>query len=468
MIPFPGESVYIARAADGADFDLGLEVRNRGGYFTDVESRTLAAGDEWRAWVSPGAATYLDDPATDAVVSWVLEVLSGTVTLTAGEGYEPTGSDETALPTRTLGTYTVTGPATLVIPSEFTVPEVYSGAAHGFDSMMLHVSASSGSAVVQQVKMRVWPPGGPVGGWSDVKPSWSTTPGPPGFHTAVITASGEGITGDPESAWDAAIAAYHADVAALSATTPRTLTPTTSGAVSASAAQQLTIQSTAPTYRGLTSSQAWVVMVTGAATTGLAPIDQGTYTAGVDWIRPPNEVNGDVEHYGDPTGDPVTMWVDAYVTVSEAGDATGGPSLVSMGGEWAPDSANTWTLPVEHGAATGGTVPLDVAAGDRRIYVSLSHSLATGDGDEWPGWVPSGGFPEVQSDSYGMEFVTALGDPIRTYVLMPPYRMWSPTPVADALPKVRQIHRDDGRGMTPRRHFGGASRATTGRHFGYD
>ena len=38
----------------------------------------------------------------------------------------------------------------------------------------------------------------------------------------------------------------------------------------------------------------------------------------------------------------------------------------------------------------------------------------------------------------------------------------------DTVTKLRQLHRDDGLGVTPPRAFGGASRIRTGRAYGYD
>jgi hypothetical protein len=447
VIPYPGESLGIFQnwAAVGDNYSLGVSYR--------AGSSTLAAGDEWRVWVAQGSTTYLDAPGDcDGSPAWVVVVDSGTATVTASEGPDAAYGDTTAAHPTALGTFTLT-PGDNVIPSTFTVADVWGGST----SMMLVLEASSGSAVVSQVKLRLWPSTGAAGGWSDLQPSWETTATSAQKQYGSQTYSGGADDADPAASWSAAVAAFHGDYSANSGAASRGFgsVPTTP-----SAGQGMS-QDTLGVYSSSSDLTAALVMLTGRDWRDVFPIQSGLVD-GVDWIRPPDEVDGDTAAVAQQVGSGSTGWTDATITLTEGDGMPGTVTLYTEGGEWAndaPGSGTYYTTTAPAGASGAGTFAL-ATTGLMSLAV-VAHSMAAGDADTYPGWAPNTITPDSRSDEIGY----TLG-PVKSYAVMPPYRVWSPS--AAALPKVRQLHRDDGRGIAPRRHFGGSSRANTGRHFGYD
>jgi hypothetical protein len=461
VIPFPGESLglfYAWSTVDG-DATLGGEIHYRAGEPGFTGNATLPAGEQWRVWVAPGSGTYLEEPGLDLDIAWVVEVDSGTVTLSASEGLDPDYGEPTATAPTALGSHTVTGPATLVIPSALTSTQVWGDAAGAF---MLVLDATSGSAVVSQVKLRAWPAEGVAGGWSDLNPSFDTTPFVPTRrrHTVSGFTGGTGPDGlaTPEDAWAFAVAAYHADVTARSGPELRGFSTAPGSLIAAS--QDIGL-ATLSTYSAALVSNAEMHMLYGADPTGIIPIDTGPFDEGEEWIRPPAEVAGDLARYVQADESPVTRWSGA-VEVGMTGAVPGDATLRIEGGDWAdedPGSGRAYTLAFSHSpAASPGFYPVpDMVP---MVLVEASHTAATGAADTYPGYPPGG----ISNDSVGaVSFAT-----VQTFVTMPPYRYWSPTavPVAVVEP-LRLRQRSDGLGLGSIRVRGIGSRQHSPRVRGY-
>jgi len=483
VIPFPGESVTIEDAADITtgtnDYSLYDDMVHRAG------SRTLDAGDSWRLLCYSADMDYLEETGLDCTVRWVVEVLSGTVTLTASEGIDPGyGNYRMSLPTA-LGSHTVTGPATLKIDSHLTPDQVLDDTGSVDSAFILGLVATSGSAVVQQVKLEVWPAAGAPGGFVD-QVGFDTSPVAPSAREGGVTSSGHGTSGDIAASWDAAVAAVVADG---DPNGPHPFTNIgTGGTVAHFATTPGHFQANQAIITDIDTSAA--VAATMTLLTGVDWRTRSHVGPGVtvpDYTRPPTEVRDEHADYLYPqTGTGSTQWVHASAVVvqtglekslgdttvaSEAFDTvtiTGSGSTVSVDVDLI-DGGTTLTAPGD-GAVTSTTVPLTTAG--RYILVHGSHTAAL-TAPAYPGTPAT----VLGGPSVGVEFVMHFGDgdptsgtfqPIKSYASMPPYRVWSPTAVVAVVTKVRQFHRDDGLGVTPPRAFGGASRIRTGRAYGYD
>lgn len=430
MIPFPGESRAVEDAVvidGGEDWTLSWDISHRAWRFSPTAPghRVISSGEEWRAWVYPGSfGSYMEGPGEDVVVSWVVEVLSGTVTLSAAEGFDPAYGDTSLVPSVSLGSHTVTGPATLVIPSTFTGADVWGSD----DALMLVLAATSGNADIQQVKLRVWPPGGALGGWGDLQPGFnsSSADAQVRYVNPADTISGSASNTDPEAAWDAAYAAFTADVTAESASASRTISATAPGACYA---RQTMAQPVLGTYSAGHELVPNTVILYGADWTTFYPISSSLVEE-VDWIVPPNEVFSDTLAFAQQIGSGSTGWLNAEVTVSATGDMPGEGVAMSEAGDFTPVGGAV-TVPLLHGAASG-TVALDTSGKD--IAVTISHGIATGSGSVWPGWTPGAVSPNVREDVINYSF----GD-VETYAVLPSYRAWSPT--ATVVPPLRQRNR---------------------------
>lgn len=476
MIPFPGESVLIEDAVDltggGEVYDLWGTLARRAG------TRSMVSGTAWRMWAYQGDADYLEESGLSCDVSWVVEVASGTVTFTAGELLDPSYND-IASPTNPLGTYTATGPATIVIPSSFTADDVLSGG----DSLLLELVGDSGSAEVQQVKLRVWPTGGALGGWSDPLPSWSTPPSFPSAYEVGLNVNPNELASSPEASWDATMAQGVVDWTAAApgphtfdgvTTGPGYLAPSHGGAMSAFHGSG----DGGVTWGTFTSIVGAIVVVVGSNPDTTFPIDPDLED-GVDYVRPPTEVRGESGAYMvQQVGEGVTGWVNPYAYVQTGSEETPveAPALdseaiddltiTSLGGgsfsiDLDADVGSPLPTPGPSGTASQS---LSLPTGGQFIVVRLAHTAAATP----PAWPAPGGLAGSSVGVVGFGAGTPGVDfePMLTFSVLPPYRVWVPT--VAVVTKLRQFHRDDGLGVTPPRAFGGASRIRTGRAYGYD
>jgi len=447
VIPYPGESLTVRSALDVGG--IGSALLNLVRYRAD--SATMAAGAEWTLWVSRGWPDYLDDDTTPLTVSWVVEVLSGSVTVTASEGPTATRGGSDATPTA-LGSHVLTV-GTNVITSTFTATSLLTGA----NNMMLRLVATSGSAVVQQVKMRAWPTAGVVGGWSDPYPAYDRDAVPASrrlisrrlIDTSVTASWGDAL-GDLQS---------HADEAFSDATTIGSET----GQVTVDG--QIFFDGTAVIAAQFSG---WIY-TRGAADTYLPDVDSTLgLVEGVDYIRPPEEVFGDNFRYIDPLG-PVTSggWANTTLQTEVSGD----PGPLTDGAHATfkalayPGDPGTLALNWPDSSAT--SPPLSIPDVDQFALLS-SHTWMVG---------PVAPVADHREDTLfvlgnGLYDFASAGGPdwvgLRSRVTFPSYRLWTPSAVVEVVRKVRQFHRDDGLGVTPPRAFGGASRIRTGRAYGYD
>jgi hypothetical protein len=478
--PFPGESLAIFDAAFGTDHDLLLSVTKRGPYY-DVEppSATIIAGNVWRAWVAPRSADYLDSADVDAEVSWVVEVLSGTVTVAAGEAYDSAWGDDTLAPSRSLGTYSVTGPASLVIPSGFTVAEVfdYLNTPSGDASLMLHLAATAGSADVQQIKMRVWPPGGPLGGLSDPFPKWHEVKTKAALYgtypdvdkdvlpSSTLTATGSGPT-DVDA---------HANL----------LDDLVAEAGYAAHDQEVVMGPDVPTFiANLNAYNDTAAHHTVNASLHLVyfpgdrfpqydnRIDPDGPAVAVGYIRIPTEVSGDPAAYAAVDEDAWWEWdILQYVTVTveTAGDfdavPLGGWFGTLTGGTFTPDGAVLTRMPAlsgeriaPEGVGLSETVGFLVPTSQRDVLFELTPTVVTDPPD----------FSGIHGGAVGagQQFdITALTSSLSGFVVHPAYRVWLPAGAPTPQP-LRLMQRGDGLGMGSGRVYATGTRQASTRVFG--
>lgn len=468
MIPFPGESLALDLAwSDGAaGFNLGREIVYRGtGSLGTTGHATLDS--EWRVWVFPGSGDYLEESDLDLSVSWVLEVDSGTVTVSASEGYDPYFGYAAASTTRSLGSHSITGPGTLVIPSGYSCADVNGDTKSTLGELFGAFTVTAGSAQVSQVKLRAWPASGAVGGWSaDVKPSYTTTPAEANVRYSLTLSEGQSTSSDPETAWDDAGAAFYADLSGDQASQERTFS--TSLASSPAASQGMRGLGLG-NYEATWSLISCHVMVTGSDAAAASPIDTGTYVEETDWIRPPEEVQGDADYYTQQVGsDAYTVWSDATIdlTISDPDSMPGDVTLYSVGGDWTDLTAGSgvsYSLALNVGAAVSSGTHALASTTERQILIHLSHTIAEGASDTWPGWTPGAtviNWTEATAFFVGPDSSTKP----TTYAVVPSYRVWDPN--ASAEYPLRLIQRGDSLGMGSGRVLGVGTRQNSSRVFG--
>lgn len=486
MIPFPGEAVGILDAADitggGEDYSLWEDVAYRAG------SRTLAAGDEWRTFVYSGFMDYLEETGLDLTVEWVVEVTSGSVTVSATEGLDPTYSAYSDPLGTSLGSHTLTVGENR-ITSTFTGDQVADLSGTVSSAFILGLEATSGSAVVQQVKMYVYPAGGALGAFVE-HDGFDTTPTAPLIRSASTSLVRSGTAEIPgyEASWDAAADALAADTVAPG---PYTFaTALTSGPTTHAYSDWSFFGAQNDTPGGEVSSS---LILTADITVlrGPDPASQWPVADGVTgYIRPPTEVADEDRAYLYPqTGTATVGWVDAVVTVEQTGRADASVAAVTVAATVADsptvtgetgssfnvdvslvDGGTTLTAPGA-GATTLAAVPLLTSG--RYLFAHLSHTAASTPPD-WPG--TTGTLLIATDNGINARAHFGSGDPasgsfspVMAYVSMPPYRVWDPTATpAPARGIVRHYPRDDGvRGTSPKRWGGHRGSYQAGRQLGY-
>lgn len=453
----PGEAVVIT------DFNSGDPVR----YQFDGSTIGLEAGQSFIAGFLTSESLLSGD---DAVASFVVEVMAGTGTLRLSSGVDPDFTlTDPADASDPGGTFDVDGPTTLVVPVPSFDVDTYLSQVQ---EQIGRVECLAGFVVLSQVRLRIWPSTGPVGGWStDVVPQATVGIAPnrwiAGGGSAITTGTYEGP--DPAPLFAAASEEVVALWGASNHVEPLFADWVASPTLTASMVVDTNVGLTSVTPTNYTAAGT-VNRFAGVAlqpdpdnfTRTSTPSVPGA-TFGLDYTYPPDIVPGDLTVQ--LLGTPAVEWGDAVWDgggiISVDHDE---PSYVVTPIDPAlVNDPTTLTMPAY------GEVPLPITAsphppqpvamppGSRAVMLTLSSTSATSaqgyggtSGSEWHVGTRIEGFDILLSDSL---------------ITVPAYRYWTPT--AQPARKLRQYHRDDGLGVAPRRAYGGGSRSNTGRAYGY-
>lgn len=458
MIPFPGASLPAQESwssEGGGDPSLTDDVLRRGGRGGLPGHRVITPGTEWRSWAYTGDAQYLEEDDLDLDCSWVLEVLGGAGELAVSWGRDPGYLFETSgALANDGGTLTVTGPGTYLVPTDYTGAEV---AAFDGGLFTLRIVSVSGSVDVQQIKLRAWPAGGPLGGWSEPQSTFETDPISPVARTAVVGFSGYGESTVLADAWAQAREAYHADVANRSGAASRQFIQ---GAGATPMTQQMAIVGNFGNYGARFESFAGQTILVGPNPADRYPIS-GELQERTDWIVPPNEVRLDPPALVQQLGAPEVRW-GGQIDVQDIDDPNvpGRQTAAVTSGDFVSDvpGEHWYSFPVVTAPeAPVGTIPLPGPG--RMLLLQTHHSIAQGAADEFPGGTSPGVFGYSRSDPG----IVGVGL-VRAYVQMPAYRVWDPAGAPDLLidPPHRLIGRGDGLGMGSGRVFATGTRQSGG------
>lgn len=294
---FPGESLAVFAFGNVS----GLPILDVDAVTYRAQTSIFTSGDE--AWVDVALSPWLLAPGDDAVVSWVFEVMggSGTFDLTEDAG--------------SLGSHTVTGAGTLVVASALTAADVLAGG-----TARLTLACTSGTVEVQQVKLRVWPPGGVVGGWSGpfqpaaVSSTLTLRVSPQAYVTPTF------LTG---TSIDAVMTATQAELRGDFDGTPIgdplfTSTVTPVGAAFYALAEEFV--GADPPARGSGNIGGGVSYLERGAP--FVPDPPGDY--GIDWVYPPNEVPDDPDKW-DVVGADEWGWWQGVASIVISPDTAGPP-----------------------------------------------------------------------------------------------------------------------------------------------
>ena len=465
MIPFPGEAVLVEDAADvtsGVDGTLWEDVWSRAG------SRTLSAGDEWRAFVYSGDMDYLEETGLDLTVEWVVEVLSGSVTVAASEGPDPSYGGYTDPLGTSLGTHTLTVGENRIV-STFAGDDVADLGGTVASAFQLGLVATSGSAVVQQVKLYVWPAAGTAGAFVTL-PGWESAPTAPTTRVGGISHSATATAAGIDASWDAAVAAA---IASASPAGPHDFNlAATSGTPAKFSIGDMVWQANQTLiedYQTAVVGTSAGVLLQGPDWRGLSPL--GPEAGGVDFTRPPTEVRDEADVYLYPqTGDGSTVWVNNGVVVEETGldVSLGAVTLASESLDSITATGSGTTISVDVDLIEDGTsltapgdsetilTPVALPSTGAYLLVHASHTANT-TAPDYPG-TPAG---VLGGPSVGISWVLHFGtgdpfsetfQPIQTYAQMPGYKVWVPTAVETVVSVVRHYPSEDGRkGSSPLR-----------------
>lgn len=460
---FYGESAPLdwANVTAGAPFaDDGEAIRFRAG------SATVTAGDVFVAGFFD--STYLA-PGDDATFAVAIVHTGGSGTLRISGGPDADWDlDDTDASAYALGDHAVSGSGTLAVTLPWVTVADYLDQAV---ETAVRVEVLSGSVTLQQLKLRIWPPGGAVGGWSDTYPGWAS-----GGYTAAVRYwtevnslydSGEQVAEDPEDAWDAANAAM-----TFNDSTSDTFSTASGGAFGAGATI-LALGGSPFEWQASMGANGAVEVYQGVDWRTAYPIDG--LVEGVDFIVPPDEVPGDasstlVQQVGSGSTEWTGTTADASLSVREVegwipvvhsegrDDLTpapiGGPLHTITGAGYTTGSAIGAHDP---GGVTTAPVTLN-DGGEPFVVVSRGYTYTPA---SWPGWAPS----LVGSSESGSVLVDLAWPDLASRAVLPAYRVWSPT-AAPPRNYMRVMQRGDSLGMGSGRVFGASTRQASNRVFG--
>lgn len=444
MIPFPGQSVGCVDAnGGGVGWFLAEDIWHRAG------SHVIAPGDDWYCFayhLSFEATQILEaGDSTPLAVSWVVEVLSGSGTL-ALHDFDDSGFTESTNPadySTSLGTIAVSGPGTYTLPTSTFSRDAIRNAGWSGGTLALRLTSTAGSVEVQQVKLRVWPEGGPVGGWSE---PYGGDPGVPASTPTLTTKAATGLLSEYPTQ-----AEFRADLTASTLTTFPASTGITGGGMFA--------------FYDAPSDGTRVSGSTGAGylyrdTSLLRCTPPGTL--GVDWLLPPDEVEDDARDVlFQSTGTDAVAWTQDTATIvydSDVYNDLGQPlyeGTVTLGYDVvdAPDPDGTLSMSVLPGVTLQALTPTGTSQifsdvvmpefpADKYLRLVGWHSGFYGDID------PVGGAKLALY--YGTTTDLATFDRLTWSWTPAPYRYWSPA-VTHRRP-LRQWPLEQGDGGSPRRY----------------
>jgi hypothetical protein len=353
-----------------------------------------------------------------------------------------------------LGNLTVTGAGTYTMPtSSFSNATLRTAGLTG-GAMEVRLVGVSGTVDVSQVKLRVWPVGGPLGDWS----SDYTQPATSAPLTLMQQAlGGGGGTYTDQASFRAALAT----VATVGAATPES-------------DDQINGASMAVIYNALNDT----TQVSGGPGLGYFKVTTGEYappgTEGVDWIRAPEEVEQDYLRLVDAPDDGTISWTQPVASALNSSNAVAtsgdyyfceGSAHLSVAAvdEPLPSGTNIYGLlgsgtPVQsypgHGISAVQTYTEDATLPDGLAAEQWYRLLMWHDGHLADVAVPmrdadTGGGSTSVTLLRGDQGATL--DPLAANWQPSPYRYWVPGPAVNRRP-LRQWPLEQGDGGSPRRY----------------
>lgn len=490
--PFWGESVPVQIAVNIAGTPLGdtydAVIATRGTNSGATDHAPMVAGSAFSAWMDP-TMRYLLDGDTPTI-TWVIEVLAGAGTLHLHDGRSSAGDTPTGLPPNDLGTRTVTGPGTYLWPSTSTVDDLLGD---DYSRPWVQLQCTSGAVDVQQVKLRVWPAGGPLGGLDGhvdaTTPTWDAASRARYEWQYSDTVSGS----DYDSTWYAAWAAMQSDAAThpaqgdpfpafSSATNVASFYGTRSG-----------VNFEGTLFTTVVESQTGDVFLIRASDEDLLNRRNNALTGdeGVDYIADPGEVWIDPVAYA-VLDEPIEVTWDLVMdypgstaltaeqeaagqvlthTVVSLIDSNDHFELFSVYPEAGPVISSVTLNQYREGDPAAGesqSFPLPVPSHVFRLRVQARHQYQAGSIPAPHGVNYFGGSRSAEAGMNGILRATHMTgtefSPPGYYFTRPGFRFWVPGPATtEPVRYARLLHRGDGNGMSTRRLVSGRNTHQTGR-----
>lgn len=187
---FYGEALPIAWARDETGNAIATGSSDPGDtngtaltyFWNDNHTLTASAGDSFLCEVYPDYI-YLT-PSTPTVFTLVVELAAGSSgTFRVKSGSDPAWNlTSPALATNDCGTFTAAGAGRVLVPiANYTTSLIYDFA----EEPLLFIEVLTGTVVIKQLRVRMWPPTGPLGNWAsdpdftydDTQPAWTYVSG---------------------------------------------------------------------------------------------------------------------------------------------------------------------------------------------------------------------------------------------------------------------------------------------------
>lgn len=478
---FVGEAV----GTFSSDLPIGTELGARG----DGQTVTLAAGALDDVLLGYGTyTTLLEDSA--AVFQLVLLALSGSASIRVTYGTDPDYGGRRTQCTLTAGTFTVgTGETEVDLPG-WTVPVYWNGDVQH----LVRLEVLSGSVVLDQARLRIWPPGGYGGGWSSTvtptsptgplpldswvrhEPLTAFTTDPPGSAPDRVLWPADDA--DRDDAFTTAQALALTDLEAADEAFPRFITTSTafgdtvlSAGGGASVVRHHGEVGTNYAQGAVGSATAFQQRTYATLSTGAS---NPAGTQGVDWVRHPDRTPDDDSANAEIVGAPSWSWAQDTMTWQiQSASTVGGVAHPLTGGYYltvryiadppatyydGPDRRATWSpiatpgdlIAAVSGAdvgdaliPTGGAeITLPPISG-RVVELEASHDINFGFVDHVDEYGDPADLTTPRHDAgagsiqfYGGTYTTFSPStrtgyqPLSYYVLPAPYRYWSPTVAA--------------------------------------